>query len=578
MKYHIEQISDNRKHFFNQLVNKYNLNALTAKHIALNNKLDASNIERFLFPTIDKMDDPFKIKNMKEAIDLIKTEIEKNNMKYVAIVGDYDADGITATSIMKWFFRLKYGIELYCYVPERMEGYGLSKNIIDNVLKEGKNIIITVDNGIAAFEAIEYANLKNVKVIITDHHQIQNNEIPNAHLILNTVQTDCNYRDKSICGAGMAWNICRCLDSDIAYTLLPIVAIGTIADVVPLLNENRIYVAEGMKIYPKDEFIGLRKFYSHKKVDLDNFIATDVSFGIAPIINSAGREGHANLAFNILVEQDSLKIEKMFDELLELDVQRKEEQKRITEDVFNNLVVKDGQASITIKPKDYIYNPYIVGIVASKVTEKYNLPTVIFSENEKIREGKKTKLYTGSARGVEWFNFMKLVDRLKKENLLISGGGHKMAAGFSIELKDFDKFSEIFEEIAKETYIHTDSIPVLTKITLPKNKSDSKKILEKLYDSFKIIEPLGACNSRPFIAFDIGKPKALDLFGKELSHFKFKTESDISCVGWNYINSDGEFPNLKNKHFIMDVQKELFVKNNTSIEFFKLYLRNLVDI
>ncbi len=410
--YKIEKInlSSEEKEIYDYLIKEKNEHPLIAKYIAKKEHIDKESLEIYMNPTLDNLDDENKIKDLNKAVKLITDKISKGESNKILVVGDYDTDGITASSIMYWFFKEKFGVEIKCYIPERVEGYGLKNHIIDYALDNGYDFIITVDNGIAAIEPVKYAKEKGLTIIITDHHQIQDGEIPIADAVCNTVQPDCQYRDKYISGVGMAWNICRNIDYDIALDLLPIVAVGTIADVVPLIKENRIYVNEGLKIKPKDKFIGLRKLMKHS--GLTQMTSLDVGFKIAPIINSAGREGFAQKAFQLLTESSEENVESIFKEMLDFNDSRKETQKEIEEDIAPKIEA-EGKHSLTIFPeKDVYYSASVVGIVASKIVEKYKLPTIMFAEKEVELDGEKIKVFSGSRRGVKWFDFMDLITEM----------------------------------------------------------------------------------------------------------------------------------------------------------------------
>lgn len=570
------ELNNEEKELYDYLIKEKNEHPLLAKYIAKKEHINKSNLEIYLNPVLRNLDDSNKIKDLNKAIKLIQEKIAKGESDEIMIVGDYDTDGITASSVMYWFFKEKYNVKLKCYIPERVEGYGLRNHIIDYAVENGYNFIITVDNGIAAIEPVKYAKEKGLTIIVTDHHQIQDDTIPIADAVCNTVQKDCEYRDKYISGVGMAWNICRNIDYDLALDLLPIVAVGTIADVVPLINENRIYVNEGLKNKPKDKYLGLLKLMNHS--GLTHMTSLDVGFKIAPIINSAGREGFAQKAFQLLTETDENKVNEIFQEMLDFNTNRKETQREIENDISPNIEA-DGKHSLTIYPKnDVYYNASVVGIVASKVVEKYKLPTIIFAEKEILVNNVKTKVYSGSARGVSWFNFMDLIVEMKKENLLVGGGGHKLAAGLTIMKEDILKVEALFEELAKKTYEPVDTIDVYEIIEFPLDKQSSKNIIKDLFKLFKKLEPIGASNELPKIRYDFGNINDIKTMGKDeiKKHFSFRTESGIRVIAWNKCNKNGDLPNLKNKLFLSEIVESSFVnENEETIKFFEFQLKDV---
>ncbi len=576
--YKIEKIEldSDEKEIYDYLIKEKNEHPLIAKYIAKKEHIDKESLEIYLNPILRNLDDENKIKDLNKAVKLIKDKIAKGESDKIIVVGDYDTDGITASSVMYWFFKEKFGVELKCYIPERVEGYGLKNHIIDYALDNGYDFIITVDNGIAAIEPVKYAKEKGLTIIVTDHHQIQDGVIPIADAVCNTVQPDCLYRDKYISGVGMAWNICRNIDYNIALDLLPIVAVGTIADVVPLIKENRIYVNEGLKIKPKDKFIGLKKLMKHS--GLTQMTSLDVGFKIAPIINSAGREGFAQKAFQLLTETSEENVENIFKEMLDFNDSRKETQKEIEEDIAPKIEA-EGKHSLTIFPeKGAYYSASVVGIVASKVVEKYKLPTIIFAEKEVELDGVKTKVFSGSARGVKWFDFMDLIIEMKKENLLLYGGGHKLAAGLTILKENIDRFIELFEEVAKKTYKPTDTIEVYEIIELPDDKNSSKSLIKELFKLFKRLEPIGASNELPKLRFNFGDITDIKTMGKDdiKKHFSFRTSSGIRVIAWNKCEKNGDLPDLNNKLFVSDIVESSFTNENEElIKFLEFQLKDI---
>lgn len=571
------ELNSEEKELYDYLIKEKNEHPLLAKYIAKKEYINKENLDIYLNPILSNLDDENKIKDLNKAVSMIKEKINKGESDKILVVADYDTDGITAASVIYWFFKEKFNVKLNCYIPERVEGYGLRNHIIDYAIDKGFDFIITVDNGIAAIEPVKYAKEKGLTVIVTDHHQIQDGEIPIADAVCNTVQTDCEYRDKYISGVGMAWNLCRNIDYELSLDLLPIVAVGTIADVVPLINENRIYVNEGLKNIPKPKYIGLLKLMKNAGLT-STMTSLDVGFKIAPIINSAGREGFAQKAFELLTETNESKVEEIFNEMLEFNVNRKETQKLIEEDISPKIEI-EGKHSLTIYPKsDIYYNASVVGIVASKIVEKYKLPTIIFAEKEIEVNGVPTKVFSGSARGVSWFNFMDLISEMKKENLLVGGGGHKLAAGLTILKEDIDKVSDLFEDLAKKTYEPIDTIEVYEIIELPTDKSSSKTVIKDIYRLFKKLEPIGASNELPKIRYDFGQINDVKTMGKDdiKKHFSFRTESGIRVIAWNKCLKNGDLPDLKNKLYLSEVVESTFVNEfEETIKFLEFQLKDI---
>lgn len=588
MKYNLIKLSPEQKKQQEFLVKTEKLSPLVAKYIALKN-LPNDELDYFLRPTLEKLDDCNKIKDIDKAYDMIMKKIKNNRTDDILIVGDYDVDGVTATSTLVWFFRKKFNIELHTYIPERIEGYGLKPHIIDYAIQNNHNLIITVDNGISAFEAVDYAKEKGLEVIITDHHQMQDGILPNADAVLNTVQEDCEYKDKHISGVGMAWNLCRKFDYDLSLFLMPILAIGTIADLVLLQKENRVYVHEGTRMKLDQELKGLISLMKALEIsDSEDHIlsTTEVGFKIGPVINSAGRLGYAKKALRLMISRDQKEIDILVQELLELNVERKNIGKRMEEDALRQLdeidfgTKENPKASLIIYPKEddqgvkIEYNPAIVGIVASRILEKVQIPVVMFGEKEINGE----ECLSGSARSVDWFDYMKLLSKLREENLLVQGGGHKMAAGFAIKKNDIKKVEKVFEDLAKETYQERTHIDILDIIRLTENKSFDKKTLKSINNEFQKIEPFGQGNQFPSLAFDVLEPTDYKFIGKDKKHFSFRTKSGISVMAWNQ-TINGKIPDLNNKLFVADINELEFTPegSNKSFPYFQFNLKYIVD-
>lgn len=546
---------------------KYNIHPLLAKHLAYKN---INNIEEYLKPTIEKLDDPYKIPDMDKAVELILNKVNMEPDK-ILIVGDYDVDGITASSVLYLFFKENYNVKLSVYIPERVEGYGLKKEIIDYAEKNNKDFIITVDNGIAAFDAIDYAKDKGMTVIVTDHHAIQG-KLPNADYVLNAIRKDSDYKDKYISGVGMAFNVIRAINSNISIDkYMPILAIGTVADVVPLLNENRIFVYEGIKrkVYNK----GLLKLMKMLGIKETKMTSEDIGFKIGPLINSAGREGYAQKSFQLFIEEDDEKLDNLVKELEELNIKRKKEQKDIENSVEEQMKKINTDYSIVITPpKGKNYNPAIVGIVASRIKDKYNAPTIILAHETKDN----IEYYKGSARGTDFFDFTILIQKLKEKGILVSGGGHKAAAGLTILKKDLNKLIEVFEEVSKSLYSPI-KINYLTHIELPSEKRETNKILSDLLKIFSQLEPIGEKNRFPYISYDVGKINDLKFLGKDKKHFSFRTESGIKVNAF-YKTENNEIPDVKNKNIIAEIKNNNFENENGEIIYYKeLHLKYLYN-
>lgn len=670
-KFKLIQFDKNQHMEILKLKKKHNFHPLVLKYIVKNrigylykNKSYFENIEEYIKPSIDKMDNPYNMPDMKKAISLILNKINKNETNKMVIVGDYDTDGITASAILYDFFKDKFGFKIDIYIPERSEGYGITPQIVEYLHNIGKDFIITVDNGIVAFPAVEKAKELGMTIIITDHHALQG-DIPQADAVINAQRPDNKYKYKDICGAGVAFNIARAIDPQLTTDkYMPILAIGTVADVVPLLGDNRIFVAEGTKklIYNK----GLKKLIEALEIEEGKITTQDIGFKIAPLINSAGREEYANLALQLFIEEDEKKLDLIVEKLIRFNEKRKEEQKNIQQAVEEQLekINKDEISGIVIKPENIRnnFNSAIVGIAASRIVEEYSVPVIIFGyeileyyitpqgkiytkeqlrnlytnqlalnsniininfkdninnidnimDNPQITDKQiktlkekfgydinqnlkntnifSVKLYKngyleilvktgklkGSGRSTEWFDYTLFIKEAKEKGLLENGGGHKMAAGFTIKEEKFEEFKKLFEIISKKMQ-KTIEIEIYDIIELPENKEDSKFVLKELKQALEILEPFGASNQPPLIAYDIGNYYDLKKFGKESNHLSLRTEGGIRVIGWNAIKK-GKYPVLANKYLVCDIIENQFInEENKKIKWLEFNIKYIIN-
>jgi len=388
----------------------------------------------FFRPKLDSLHDPYLMKDMNKAV----ARINNAKREKIMILGDYDVDGTTATSMLYTYLKHKKHYLLY-YIPDRYkEGYGVSSESIDYAVDNNITLIITLDCGIKAVKQVEYANSKGIDVIICDHH-IPDIKIPKAYAILNPKQSDCSYPFKDLCGCGIAYKLItahnlKSKNKSNIQSLLDFVALATISDMMPLIDENRTMVFHGLNELNQNPRLGLRNFLklNNNKVD-----ESKISFNIGPRINAAGRMKNGKIIVDLLVEKEANKANSLSNEVEYLNLQRRAKEK----DVFDSLIEKidNSKYSNIIYGKDL--NTGVIGIVASRIIEKSYKPTIIITDFD---DG----LLTGSVRSVSGFD---VYDALKKcEKFLYQYGGHKFAAGLKIEKSKLNLFSKHFEITVKE--------------------------------------------------------------------------------------------------------------------------------
>ena len=397
------------------------------------NSLDKAKF--FFRPELDSLHDPFLMKDMDKAID----RINNASSEKIMILGDYDVDGTTSTSMLYTYFNHR-NYDLVYYIPDRYkEGYGVSLESIDYAKDNNISLIITVDCGIKALNQVEYANSKGIDIIICDHH-LPDIKVPKAYAVLNPKQSDCAYPFKDLCGCGIAYKLITAhnLKSENKLnirSLLDFVALATVSDMMPLIDENRVMVFHGLKEINNNPRLGLRNFLKSNNNKVDE---SKISFNIGPRINAAGRMKNGKIIVDLLVEEDPNKAMSLSNEVEFLNLKRRATEK----DVFENVVENIDHSKYSNIIYGQNWSTGVLGIVASRIIEKSYKPTIIITDFDK-------ELLTGSVRSVSGFN---VYDALVKcEKYLHQFGGHKFAAGLKIEKSKLNLFSELFEKTVKET-------------------------------------------------------------------------------------------------------------------------------
>ena len=397
------------------------------------NSLDKAKF--FFRPELDSLHDPFLMKDMDKAID----RINNASSEKIMILGDYDVDGTTSTSMLYTYFNHR-NYDLVYYIPDRYkEGYGVSLESIDYAKDNNISLIITVDCGIKAVNQVEYANSKGIDIIICDHH-LPDIKVPKAYAVLNPKQSDCAYPFKDLCGCGIAYKLITAhnLKSENKLnirSLLDFVALATVSDMMPLIDENRVMVFHGLKEINNNPRLGLRNFLKSNNNKVDE---SKISFNIGPRINAAGRMKNGKIIVDLLVEEDPNKAMSLSNEVEFLNLKRRATEK----DVFENVVENIDHSKYSNIIYGQNWSTGVLGIVASRIIEKSYKPTIIITDFDK-------ELLTGSVRSVSGFD---VYDALVKcEKYLHQFGGHKFAAGLKIEKSKLNLFSELFEKTVKET-------------------------------------------------------------------------------------------------------------------------------
>ena len=516
------QIYETDEHKVEKLKEKYKINNLLATILVNRGITSEEKIRQFLEPTRQDFYDPYLMKDMEIAVERIVKAIE--NQEKVTIYGDYDVDGITSTTVLKKFLK-DLGLEVSYYIPNRLnEGYGLNKTAVEKIVNEGYSLMITVDCGITGIEEIDYANSLGLEVIVTDHHEPVE-ELPKALAVIDNKRKDSTYPFRDLAGVGVAFKLCQALgmrlglkeESYLKY--LDIVCVGTISDIVPLVDENRVITKLGLMLVKQTRNMGLKSIINssgYTKID-----SNTISFGVAPRINACGRMGKAEEALELLLSNDIYKVNELTKRLNEHNKERQEIEKGIFESAVEKIEKEHLDENRTIVVGGSGWHHGVIGIVSSKITDMYFKPSILLSFEED-GTGK------GSGRSIPGFD---LHDALMKcQDSLEKFGGHSMAVGVTIRKEKLEEFEKQFEKVAEEEKIE-EIVPVLN----IDSKIDLNSLDKEMIESLKELEPFGEANKMPIFAFKnlrIDSIRALS----EGKHLKLTLKEDnriINAIGFN---------------------------------------------
>lgn len=512
-----------------ELQQEHNINKLLAT--VLSNR-GIEDIDKYLNPNRHNFHNPFDMPDMERAVERILKAIE--NKEKIIIYGDYDVDGITSITVLKSFFK-DLGVEVGEYIPNRLyEGYGLNKEAIDKISKQNYNLMITVDCGITGIEEIEYAKTKGIETIVTDHHE-QGEEIPNAVAVIDCKRKDNNYPFRELAGVGVAFKLCQAigqkldLDEKTYLKYLDIVALGTISDIVPLVDENRVITKLGMMLFKQTRnygLVALLNLIGYRKID-----SSAISFGVAPRINACGRMGYAYDALDLLLSSNMQEATEKAKNIAEYNYHRQAYEKKIYEEAIEQ-IEKNGlqnQNSIVLGGKDWHHG--VVGIVASKITDLYYKPTLLICYENEENIGK------GSGRSIEGFDLHKALTECK--DLLEGFGGHSMAVGLNVKEENLEKLQQKFEKLAQKANIK--ELQPVIRIDDVLNIDD---ITKKDIQSLSELEPVGEANKVPIFAFKNLKIDSIRALteGKHLKlTLKNENNTYINAIGFNLGHYTDEF-------------------------------------
>lgn len=478
----------------------------------------------FFRPSLKHLYDPYLMKDMDKAVARIEKAIA--NKENILVYGDYDVDGTTAVALMSTYLKTKHGL-VYTYIPNRYdEGYGVSKKGINFALENDFTLIIALDCGIKAIEKVEYAKSLGIDFIICDHHR-PGSEIPDAVAVLDPKREDCAYPFKELCGCGVGFKLIQALaqkDGETPEDLLPyldLVATAIGADIVPINGENRVLAYFGLHVINTKPRPGIKAILD--QIEKTELTITDVVFIIAPRINAAGRMEHGNFAVSLLAEDDYELAKTHAANIDNYNLERRATDKEITQAALEQIEALEEQDRLTTVVYDKDWHKGVIGIVASRLTETYYRPTLVFT--------KSGETLAASARSVRGFDVYNALEACSEH--IEQFGGHKYAAGLTLKAENYQAFKQAFEDEVSKTIDRNLLIPEVKIDT----QIDLKNITPKFYRILKQFAPYGPSNMTPVFMTenleDTGYGKCV---GADKTHLRLTAKQNgsqsIVCIGF----------------------------------------------
>ena len=556
-KWQIYQVEEEK---IEELQKKYNLNKLLATILVNRGITEEKQIFKFLNPKRNDFYNPYEMPDMDIAVKRIVKAIK--NQEKTIIYGDYDVDGITSVTVLKSFL-VERGLDVAEYIPNRLEeGYGLNENAVKEIANQGYTLMITVDCGISAIEEVEYANKLGIETIITDHHE-PGNELPKALAIVDAKRKDNKYPFRNLAGVGVVFKLIQAIGTELNLDekeylkYLDIVCIGTISDIVPLVDENRVIVKLGLKLVEQTRNLGLKAILQasgYSKID-----SSTISFGVAPRINACGRMGHQEEALKLFLSKDINEVNELTHKLNEYNRLRQETEKNIYTDAIMQ-IERDGLANkntIVVMGKNWHHG--VIGIVSSKITELYFKPSILLCEEDDIGKG--------SGRSIPGFDLYEALTQCK--NAIEKFGGHSMAVGISVKKENLEMFKKELEQISKERNIE-EIVPIL-KIDA---QIDLEEINKEMVESLKELEPFGEENKTPLFMIrnlKIDSIRALSE-GKHLKLTLKDNKNIVNAIGFNL----GELSNDYKIGDKIDVVGNLEINSFNGVDNIQINIKDLM--
>ena len=526
-KWQLNEVNDE---LADKIADEFNISKIVASIIANKGLKNNDEIEIFLHPRRGDFHNPFLMPDMDKAVSRILQAIQ--NKEKVAIYGDYDVDGITSSTVLHRFLKER-GLNTDIYIPNRLyEGYGLNKKEIEEIAKTKHTLIITVDCGITGYDEIEYAKTFGIDTVVTDHHEPPE-KLPNAVAVVDCKRKDNKYPFNGLAGVGVAFKLTQALaiklnlpeESYLKY--LDIVCVGTISDIVPLVDENRTISKLGLRLVKQTRNVGLKvllESIGYKKID-----SNTISFGIAPRINACGRMGHEKDALKLFLTNNIEEAKQITQKLNEYNLQRQEIEKRIFDEAQELMQNPEEQKLPCIVLRKENWHHGVIGIVSSKITDMYFKPSILMC----IEEGNIAK---GSGRSIPGFDIHEALENCKDN--IKQFGGHSMAIGITIDNDKFEKFKQQLEKYAEDKNI-SEIVPVLN----IDEKVQLKNITMSDIKDLELLEPFGEANKPPIFQINNLKIESIRTLtqGKHLKLEVKEENTRFSAIGFNLGNLASDY-------------------------------------
>lgn len=544
-----------------EISKNFNISPLTAIILYNRGIREDGQIKDFLARDLSGMHDPFLMKDMDKAVERIL--LAKKNNEKITIYGDYDVDGITSIAILYKYLK-NMGLEVGFYVPDRMvEGYGVNRDALDKIKADGTAVIITVDTGITAIEEADYAKSIGIDFIITDHHECKES-IPDVYAAIDPKRKDCEYPFKSLAGVGVVFKLIQALDSsepieNLMDEYADLMCLGTVADISPLIDENRVIVTEGLKRFKTTKNIGLKAL-----IDVSTngkaITTSTIGYTIAPRINASGRLGCASTSVELFLTEDEEEAAKLADSLCHENTLRQQTEQKMFKEALEYIEQHPG-----IKDDDILVIPHenwhhgIVGIVSSKITEKYYKPSILFAV-----DGDSAK---GSGRSIAGFNLFGALENCS--GLLEKFGGHELAAGLTIKAENIEDFRKKINEYAKGRIEDMTLVPTISldaQIKVPYITIDTVHDINKL-------QPFGVNNPTPSFSVRNIKIHRISVMseGKHLRMTLYKDGKYLDTVGFGM----GDYYSMFREGDYIDVAFALDINDYKGFQNVQLILKDM---